>query len=999
MRSFRFFLYIWFSLSGVFGSLASFSQKNAEIVLHKIDEQNGLSDNNVQCIYKGKNNFVWVGTASGLNLMDGSGITVFKHDAINPNSISNNNITCVTGDSKGILWIGTIGGVNSFDVNTRQFTFFPLNEKQNIQNQPVTCLLADSVNNLYIGTLEGLFYLHGKTGKIETVEVPGDKRTFAANNAITHLLKDKSGKIWITTYNGLWSYDKMTNRFMHEITEKNDPQFTWLFTYSIVDHEGKIWVGTWDKGLKKFDPVTKTIATFPVINNKDIISIAEIKQPTGKYLIWINGYSRAFDPTTGKVTQLQISPAFSKKPLINNLYASADNWLWIGTHQGLYFFNPAKSLFTQHRFAKPITPQVVALLQWKNKILVSGAGSHFLKAYDSTFKPTDNYSGEVKNEDLSCLCLKFSDGRHVKAGTSNGIADIDLRTHRVTFQHLGFLTKNISSGNFITSILKDENGKWWVFPWRYGVWQTDSLYKNFHQVFNNFITVNERPKPLVIADAIEDQHGNLWLADLDEGIILYNRKRNVFSKPFIKSLGERNSMSQILYYHNHCFSFAGADIYEWNPDSMHLKKISLPFQNDKPISSIAIDSSANLWMATKKGLVVYGLKNGVFNRFTTADGLITNEMDATMLCTSEGKIIIGSADYLSSFIPSRLLSSIDNTPNIHLTEVIANGHLLRAGSYDKMIFNHTINNFIFKWTVTDFNNPINNRFYYRLQGIDKTWRSSGNRGEVEFANLSPGKYLLLLKGENSNGVNAGKILSISFTILLPFWRTWWFLTLMFLLIAGFFYSFYRYRLNQGLKIEKLRNRISLDLHDDIGSTLSSISILSEMALKENTPSATEEMLREIKENSLSLMERMDDIVWSINSQNDSLESLFLRIKTFASRLFEAKEINYTINIDETIKHGQLQMEYRQQIYLILKEAINNIVKYSQCTDAKIMVEYIESHLKIVIQDNGKGFDVQNAKSGNGLNSMKQRAADINATLSISSRLNEGTQIILFIKIK
>jgi signal transduction histidine kinase len=360
---------------------------------------------------------------------------------------------------------------------------------------------------------------------------------------------------------------------------------------------------------------------------------------------------------------------------------------------------------------------------------------------------------------------------------------------------------------------------------------------------------------------------------------------------------------------------------------------------------------------------------------------------------------MGSPDYLSSFQPSQVLASINHAPHIVLTEFTANGKLITFDSSSKMSFNHTINNFVFKWAVTDYTNPVNNRYYYKLKGIDDEWRSSGKHGEVEFANLSTGKYKLLLKGENSNGVSADKILSIDFVILLPFWRTWWFLTLLFLALAAIFYSFYRYRLRQALKIERLRNKISLDLHDDIGSTLSSISILSEMALHEKKEFASEEMLHEIKENSLSLMERMDDIVWSINPKNDSLESLFLRIKTFASKLFEAKEINYFIQVDEKIKHAQLQMEYRQHIYLIMKEAINNLVKYSESKEARINVIHAGQYLEINIEDSGKGFNTKKATQGNGLQNMKVRAKEMGALLKISSVINGGTHVFLSVKIK
>ena len=133
------------------------------------------------------------------------------------------------------------------------------------------------------------------------------------------------------------------------------------------------------------------------------------------------------------------------------------------------------------------------------------------------------------------------------------------------------------------------------------------------------------------------------------------------------------------------------------------------------------------------------------------------------------------------------------------------------------------------------------------------------------------------------------------------------------------------------KMQNIRNKIAQDLHDDIGSTLSSISIISNIAIRDINSDRTKATMIEIKDSSMSLMEKMDDIVWSVNPRNDTLENLLLRIKRFATTLFEAKNIDYTINIQENINEVKLPMEWRQHIYLILKEAINNLVKYSEAT--------------------------------------------------------------------
>lgn len=200
------------------------------------------------------------------------------------------------------------------------------------------------------------------------------------------------------------------------------------------------------------------------------------------------------------------------------------------------------------------------------------------------------------------------------------------------------------------------------------------------------------------------------------------------------------------------------------------------------------------------------------------------------------------------------------------------------------------------------------------------------------------------------------------------------------------------------KMLNVRNKISFDLHDEIGSTLSAISILSEMAMHEKKDTETASMLEEIKQNSISVMERMDDIVWNINPNNDSMEKLFLRITTFAAKLFEAKGINYKIEIDGNVKQINVLMEYRQHIYLIMKEAVNNLVKYSGCTEAGILVCYNTVLLTITIKDNGAGYDISQNSKGNGLNSMKRRAQEMDAEIVMQSRINEGTTIQLFIKI-
>jgi signal transduction histidine kinase len=196
------------------------------------------------------------------------------------------------------------------------------------------------------------------------------------------------------------------------------------------------------------------------------------------------------------------------------------------------------------------------------------------------------------------------------------------------------------------------------------------------------------------------------------------------------------------------------------------------------------------------------------------------------------------------------------------------------------------------------------------------------------------------------------------------------------------------------RMQNIRNKIAQDLHDDIGSTLSSISILSDLVLKDGSSSQARDTIGEIKDSSLMLMERMDDIVWSINPRNDSLDHLLMRVRHFATSLFEARDIGYTIEIHKNLHEVKLPMDHRQHIYLILKEAINNLVKYSRATQAVLQVQFDQHTLTLLVKDNGKGFDMKAPSGGNGIPGMQRRADLMGARLIINSTPGEGTEVLL-----
>ena len=221
-----------------------------------------------------------------------------------------------------------------------------------------------------------------------------------------------------------------------------------------------------------------------------------------------------------------------------------------------------------------------------------------------------------------------------------------------------------------------------------------------------------------------------------------------------------------------------------------------------------------------------------------------------------------------------------------------------------------------------------------------------------------------------------------------------------LLIAGLLY-YLRNRLierNRRLQRElEIRTQIASDLHDDMGSSLSSIHIFSELLRKQNNKS--EELLNKIEENAKETLDALDDIIWLVKPSNDKFSNLSMHIGQYAVPLFEGKNINAEIDFPDWISETPLPMESRRNIFLIIKESINNLIKYSNCTEALVKAEYVDDDILFTVKDNGKGFNPEMLTNRNGLKNLKARAGQINAVLNIQSAPGEGTLITLLVKAK
>jgi len=240
---------------------------------------------------------------------------------------------------------------------------------------------------------------------------------------------------------------------------------------------------------------------------------------------------------------------------------------------------------------------------------------------------------------------------------------------------------------------------------------------------------------------------------------------------------------------------------------------------------------------------------------------------------------------------------------------------------------------------------------------------------------------------------------LTVTVTGPFWQRWWFFVLVLGAGALGMYLVSRFRQKQRMKLQRVRDRIARDLHDDIGSTLGSISFYSE-ALKRKLGSSEDAMAQQVAEkigsSSRDMIDQMSDIVWSVDPKNDDAGALITRLRAFASDLLAAKNIPLHFHADARLTDRKLTAEQRRNIFLICKEVLHNTVKYADARSVTITLKSTGRALELLIADDVKGFDPENTDSynGNGLPNMRVRAEAIGAVFTVESSPGNGTRALI-----
>ena len=344
---------------------------------------------------------------------------------------------------------------------------------------------------------------------------------------------------------------------------------------------------------------------------------------------------------------------------------------------------------------------------------------------------------------------------------------------------------------------------------------------------------------------------------------------------------------------------------------------------DNVVYAVLPDDLGSLWLSTNNGLCRFNMANQKVHNYGSLDGLPHHEFNSfSFLKSKSGKLYFGGVNGFVSFYPSRM----DTSQQLHASLQLVAFSRYAEGKDSMIVFSGSqlpkhikINPgdrlFSFAFMTPDYRSTAQNKFRYKLEGWnDEGWHAFETGNRLSFNSLPPGEYTLRVQVAIAGSNWSKDEWTTSIIVNKPWYNEWWFYVLSLATVAGIVYIFYRYRIKELIRIQNIRNRISADMHDEIGSTLSSISFYSQALLMQTRDEKQKPVLEKIKENAQHVQEGLSDIVWSVKASMDEMENVFSRMQRFGAELLDSKDILFHFEVDEKMNHDKIR-DGRQKKFL------------------------------------------------------------------------------------
>lgn len=993
-----------------------------EYIFNHLTTKDGLASNFVNCMYQDKKGYLWVGTESGLQRYDGYNFFYPYYNA--PNQIPEKPVHQMLDDKEGRMWIRQGNTIGIF--NTSNFTFHvvPVHFKKPVPDVYEYQLSKDNQGNVYLLVVGyNWLYFNPTSFSMEEKVVPF---TIPDSFRVIKITEDTARKVtWVAGSGGLAMYDRQQKQLY---THDNNPTHNPLLedkrlmrnvTNLYIDSKRRYWIVYWDMAPKhptqyclcfderkgRFTNDTTGIAT----NIRGYYELNHFTQ-FGDSIVMVYGNNCLLINEGNSFVSLRDSSSAS----FNIEFANAtdvlqdqEKLLWVATDNGLYNTLANNSLSNHLVLDEEKEPaSITSVLQYADTDIWIGTWGRGVLPLGRTiydYSKVNVYKQKVPDKDY--LGVWDMEQNHRDRKVWIGCQAGKLTLYDPSSDQTSYLSPPIFNSSTVRQVAEDKNNNMW-FGCQNGMLVKWDYHKNINDSNFHLITrLNAIVNGLYI-----DNRNKLWVSTEGQGLLVYNTTTNTLEKQYLSGHGNgslsSNHLHNVVQMNDSIYGIAGDVLNILNINSGEIATTTgfadLPLGD---ILAVQADDQGQFWVSTATGIYKYNNYTGSFIKYTQWDGLITIYNSKFVMETSRklnnGNIVFAGNQNLVSFNPAQFRTR-RSPPDVSITSFQLFNDNLPVDSLlglKDIKFSHSDNSFTIKFASISFTQIRKLTYYYMLEGADKDWIQA-ELLQATYSLLPPGDYTFMVRAQNEEGIFSDHITTLHIIIRPSFWQSIWFYLLLGLAMAGLLYYLHHLRLQRLLHVEKVRTRLARDLHDDMGSTLSTINILSNMALKKadtDHKTAKEYMVR-ISNNSSRMMEAMDDIVWSINPVNDNMRKVAARMKEFAGNSLEAQDINYTFHIDEDAKELGFDMETRRGIFLIFKEAINNILKYAKCTEVDISMQVQKKYFVITIADNGVGFDPTKqvaAHRGNGLKNMQKRAEGMHGgKLNIQTALGKGTTLVL-----
>jgi ligand-binding sensor domain-containing protein/signal transduction histidine kinase len=943
----------------------------------------GLPQNSVYAITQTQDEYLWVGTREGLARFDGARFTMLDEKAAP--ELKHGWITALCAGRDGSLWIGVDGsGVTRMKAGK----FSRISETDGLLSNQIKCLLEGSDGSLWIGSDGGV--TRYRDGKLSSFT---EKNGLAANS-VRGLCEDRQGNIRIATLRGLSRLDKEGNISTYNFAIGMIGN---ALKFVSADRHGGLWSGS-NEGLYSLEGEKQV--TYGVGDGlPDRVVYYAYEDRVGQ--LWVGTHRGLARMVSGKL-MAQSNGTEVSSDWIYTIFEDQEGNVWLGGEDGLYRLSPAR--FTTYTTQQGLTHNnVMSVLEDREGtiwISTSDGGLDRLKGTEIT-----GFGSAAGLTSDQTLALHEGRDGSLWVGTDHGSGLNRLKGGPPNL----FRKQPGLIGAAIRAIHEDQRGWLWV-----GTSLGLNLWRDGK--FGTFTTANGLAGNFVMA-ICERSDGSCWigtdggLSRWQDGKFTNFTIREGLSANYVHAIYE--DREQTLWIGTRG---GGLNRYQGGKFTAYTAKDGL-FSDE--VYEIVEDDFGYFWMSSRRGIFrvskkeLDGLDRGTTKVLTStafgkADGLASVQCNGVSKPAGwkgrDGRLWFPTIRGVVS-VESKLKIN-ERKPPVLIEELIADKRRMadgrwqmadgrveqEAGKEIRIPPGH--GELEIQYTALSFQAAEKNRFKYMLEPVDTDWVDAGGSRAAHYNNIAPGIYRFRVTASNNDGVWNETGASLALVFQPHYWQSWWFRPAIGAALAMLLAMFYRTRVARLRALERLRIQIAANLHDDVGSRLTKVAMVTEQVEREIPASDLRKpLIQNISRTTREVIQAMDEIVWTINPKNDTLDNLANYIFQYAQEYFQNTGVRCRLDLPPRLPDQAVSTEERHNLFMAVKEALNNVLKHADATEVRIALAVVGSRLTMSIADNGRGFlPGQPHPTGNGLQNMKERLERIGGRFVLESKPGEGTRI-------